>query len=74
MAYGEKRGERLAHRNGYRELDWQTRAGTVEPRFLVTVPRVTTSFMTRQEVSEKRSACMHQGLPSWQACNRVGGG
>jgi hypothetical protein len=40
VAYGEKRGERLAHRNGYRELDWQTRAGTVEPRFLVAVPPV----------------------------------
>ena len=47
VAYSEKRGERLAHRNGYRELDWQTRAGTVELRFVVTVPRVTTSFTTR---------------------------
>jgi putative transposase len=31
-AYGEKSGERLAQRNGYRERDWQTRAGTVELR------------------------------------------
>ena len=28
-AYGEKNGERLAQRNGYRDRDWQTRAGTV---------------------------------------------
>jgi putative transposase len=30
--YGEKNALRLAQRNGYRERDWQTRAGTVELR------------------------------------------
>jgi len=30
--YGEKSSTRLVQRNGHRELDWQTRAGTVELR------------------------------------------
>lgn len=31
-AFGEKDPDRLVQRNGYRERDWQTRAGTVELR------------------------------------------
>ena len=30
--HGERSPDRINHRNGYRERDWQTRAGTVELR------------------------------------------
>ena len=52
--YGEKNAERLAQRNGYRERDWQTRAGTVELR----IPKLRTgsyfpSFLEPRRMAEK---------------------
>jgi transposase-like protein len=52
--YGEKSAERLAQRNGYRERDWQTRAGNVELR----IPKLRTgsyfpSFLEPRRATEK---------------------
>lgn len=52
--YGEKTTLRLAQRNGYRERDWETRAGTVELR----IPKLRTgsyfpSFLEPRRMAEK---------------------
>lgn len=60
--YGEKSSERPAERNGYRDLDWQTRAGSVELR----VPRLRTgscfpSFLEPRRSVEKALTAVIQG-------------
>lgn len=53
-AYHEKSGERMVQRNGYRDRDWETRAGTVELR----IPKLRKgsyfpSFLEPRRMAEK---------------------
>lgn len=60
--YGEKSGERLAQRNGSRDRDWQTRAGSVELR----IPRLRTGsyfpsfFEPRRSVEKALTAVIQE--------------
>ena len=57
--YGEKDPERLAQRNGYRERDWHTRAGTMELK----IPRPRTgSYETPGWKRAQAAAALEQTL------------
>jgi transposase-like protein len=62
--YGEKRTARLVQRNGYRERDWETRAGAVELR----IPKLRTGsyfpgFLEPRRVAEKALKAVIQDAP-----------
>ena len=56
--YGERSEERLNRRNGYRERDWDTRAGTVE----LAMPKLRTGC-DRSDASWCRLAAVSDPLP-----------
>ncbi len=63
--YGEKTTERLARRNGDRERDWHTRAGTVELR----IPKLRKGscfpgFLEPRRMAEKALTAVIQGEAS----------
>ena len=61
-AYGERSGERVARRNGYRERAWDTRVGSIE----LAIPRLRAGSSFR--ASWSRAAA--QNKPWSRSCRR----
>ena len=71
-AYGEKKPERLAQRNGYRNRTWETRAGTVELR----IPKLRKGsyfpgFLEPRRMAEKALTAVIQERPTSREYRRT---
>ena len=62
--YGEKNGFRLAQRNGYRDRDWETRAGTVELR----IPKLRTGSYFPSFLEPRRMDLLRKSGEAFWTC------
>ena len=71
-AWGEKSGLRLVQRNGYRDRDWETRAGTIALR----IPKLRKGsyfpgFLDPRRAAEKALTAVIRGRPTSKASRRA---